>query len=421
MAVIPTGALYNTLTFGGVNSGTYGIYITGEGVYNSPERAVELTAVPGRNGAVPVDLGRWENIEVIYKASTGQDSQVDFRTAVADFRNAIGSLRGYQRLEDTYHPDEFRMGLFISGLDVEPTASGKAGEFELKFNCKPQRFLKSGEDPVTIADGGSITNPTSLNASPVIQLEGYGDMQIGDYTITLQNIPLGTVQVAPPNEWKNGTNIPYTLKIADNLLVAGDPIYLSGVQIGLTFGTNLAIDPTQATVYSNAGSFPLNVLLGYMVTPEGVYPSPSFTQFAPVQFQYGTARSTSRTIMLRFVVEGTTYALNITFNADYMPSSDPSEIVISYSFVGGSFTQPSNWAGSHDAVMGNSTLPQTGHPAYIDCEIGEAYKIESGEMISINGASFLGTELPVLKPGANAISYDNTVTSFKIVPRWWKL
>lgn len=421
MAVIPTGALFNTLTFGGVCSADYGIYITGEPVYNAPERAVELTAVPGRNGAVPVDLGRWENIEVVYPASTGQGSQVDFRTAVGDFRNAVASKIGYQRLQDTYHPDEFRMGLFISGLDVEPTASGKAGEFELKFNCKPQRFLTSGETAVTVANNGTITNPTSLNASPIIQLEGYGDMQIGDYTITLQNIPLGTVQVAPPNEWKNGTNIPYTLKIADNLLVAGDPIYLSGVQIGLTFGTNLAIDPTQATVYSNAGSFPLNVLLGYMVTPEGVYPSPSFTQFAPVQFQYGTARSTSRTIMLRFVVEGTTYALNITFNADYMPSSDPSEIVISYSFVGGSFTQPSNWAGSHDAVMGNSTLPQTGHPAYIDCEIGEAYKIESGEMISINGASFLGTELPVLKPGANAISYDNTVTSFKIVPRWWKL
>lgn len=79
MAIIPTGAIFKTLTFGTVNSGAYGVYITGEAVYNAPERSVEFVDVPGRNGAVVIDQGHWNNIEVTYPAGCFADSQADFR------------------------------------------------------------------------------------------------------------------------------------------------------------------------------------------------------------------------------------------------------------------------------------------------------------------------------------------------------
>ena len=89
-----TGAIFNSLTFGGVNSADYGIYITGEAVFNAPERAVEMVDVPGRNGAIALDQGRWENIEVQYPAGTfGMDAE-EFGTALSNFRNAIVSQIG---------------------------------------------------------------------------------------------------------------------------------------------------------------------------------------------------------------------------------------------------------------------------------------------------------------------------------------
>ena len=54
-----------TLTFNGINSGDYGVFIGGDAVYNAPARVVEMIAVPGRNGALAMDEGRYENIEVI--------------------------------------------------------------------------------------------------------------------------------------------------------------------------------------------------------------------------------------------------------------------------------------------------------------------------------------------------------------------
>lgn len=66
MAIIPTGAIYKTLNFDGQSSGTYGVYITGDAVFNAPERDVEMITIPGRNGALALDNGRFENISVTY-------------------------------------------------------------------------------------------------------------------------------------------------------------------------------------------------------------------------------------------------------------------------------------------------------------------------------------------------------------------
>lgn len=145
-----TGNFYNTLEFGNINSGDYGVYITGTGVYNAPARAVEMVSVPGRNGDVPIDMGHWDNIEVTYKCGLFGVDQSEMGEALMEFRNAIASQIGYQRLSDSYNPNEFRLGLFMAGLEFDAVSRNRAGEFELKFNCKPQRFLTDGEEMIDI-------------------------------------------------------------------------------------------------------------------------------------------------------------------------------------------------------------------------------------------------------------------------------
>ena len=180
-----TGAIFNSLIFGGVDSANYGIYITGEAVYNAPERAVEMVTVPGRNGAIAIDQGRWENIEVEYPAGCFGDGDANFADRISAFRNAVLSQIGYQRLTDTYHPDEYRQAIYVAGLEVEPANINSAGEFKLIFNCKPQRFLTSGETAVTVTSGGTITNPTLFEAAPIIRAYGDGTIGIGTDEITI--------------------------------------------------------------------------------------------------------------------------------------------------------------------------------------------------------------------------------------------
>lgn len=194
---VKTGAIFNSLTFGGVNSADYGIYITGEAVYNAPERAVEMVSVAGRNGAIAIDQGHWNNIEVTYPAGTFGKTQAEFREAISAFRNAILSQLGYQRLTDTYHPDEYRMALYVSGLEVEPTQYGSAAEFKLQFNCKPQRWLTEGEQEITVGEWGetetatgetvTIENPNgnlsvkslTVDLEPIQDLNGYDKPWVG--------------------------------------------------------------------------------------------------------------------------------------------------------------------------------------------------------------------------------------------------
>ena len=68
----------------------------------------------------------------------------------------------------------------------------------------------------------------------------------------------------------------------------------------------------------------------------------------------------------------------------------------------------------------NSSVSVLGQ-LYIDLDIGECYRIENGQIISINTATILPADLPTLKPGDNVITYDNTFTSFKVTPRYWRV
>ena len=71
--------------------------------------------------------------------------------------------------------------------------------------------------------------------------------------------------------------------------------------------------------------------------------------------------------------------------------------------------------------MPNSSQSVLGNPLYFDLDIGEAYKIENGSTVSVNNAVTIPAELPTLPPGDTTFTYDNTITQFKVVPRWWKV
>lgn len=161
---------------------SYGVYVSGVGTYGAPSRSVTEEVVPGRNGTLVIDNGRFENIQVVYPCFILSG----FAANIAGLRNFLASHQGYVRIRDTYHPDEYRMGVYSSGLEIETSGhNNRHGKFSLTFNCKPQRFLASGDTPVTVSSGATITNPTLFPSRPLIRVTGTGTLSLGGVELTI--------------------------------------------------------------------------------------------------------------------------------------------------------------------------------------------------------------------------------------------
>ena len=224
------------LNFGGIDSSIYGVYISSGGAFKAPVRAVELIPIPGRNGDIIIDQGRFENIEVTYPAGIFDSHQESMPERLKTFRNALVSKIGYQRLWDSYNPSEFRLAALSSEIDVEGISQNRLGTFELIFTAKPQRFLVSGETAISIASGKGITNPTPFNSRPLIHLVGYGQVSIGSYIFTISGttsldmyVDCETMEaysvnggiITPRNSVLGASEFPQLLPGANNITYAG--------------------------------------------------------------------------------------------------------------------------------------------------------------------------------------------------------
>lgn len=173
--------------YGGHCSTEFGLMASGSGTFNSPERDVEKKSVPGRNGDLIYDNGRFKNVRVPYPVSICKDFAENASGARAWLLSGLGV---YLRLEDLYNPDSFRMAAFVGPVDFDMHYLNKAGEAVLYFDCKPQRFLKLGEQAVEFTTPGVLRNPTLFPAKPIIMIygTGAGTVTVGDQTVIVKSI-----------------------------------------------------------------------------------------------------------------------------------------------------------------------------------------------------------------------------------------
>ena len=406
MGVAPTGAIFRGLTFDGESSKDYGIYITGSAVFNAPARDVEMVTIPGRNGTFALDRGRFENIEVTYPAGLFGDTEADFAQGISDFRNFLASRQGYVELTDEYNPGEYRLAVYKNGLDVTPEQL-KAGEFEIVFECKPQRYLTSGDTEETILSGDDISNPTLFDAHPLLEVWGYGDIDLGGQTVTINHVPIGPVTIASSDEGGASNTITFDSTLLNN----GDTIMVRQVDFTL-----LVKAPTGRT-FTGDGSFSVNPYF----TPYGELSAGGywnvFASYDTQTFIMGTASNVSTVFYGNYdLTDGTTNV--VTYNLTYSYDGNDT-FTISAAITPG--TQTSYASVRWSEVAADSTMSALGSPSYIDLDIGEAYMVSGTVYTSINNAVELGSVLPVLPPGDTTITFPGTVTQLKIIPRWWKV
>lgn len=434
--------MQQSITFGGVNSADFDLYIGGEGTFNAPKRSVEIVDVPGRNGAIVIDKGHFENIEVTYTVINQEDNLATFSQKLSDFRNALCAQRGYQRLSDTFHPDEFRLALFVDDFEVKPIEYANASEFQITFNCKPQRYLVSGETPVVVANGDTLTNPTLFDAEPLLAIKGSGLVKFNGYEINLINPYRGETVIAEPMMEQYGP-LPYEVVTvaADLKDVAnvGDTITVKPVTImwdillphylpytdDESIGTITIQETSTKTTIMGRDPNPegvayvvhmRTVIDEFEITswPTGTDAEQTFEVGLTINYRHGGAYTVTGSVYFPISYTYDETAGEMTFTFERIKDSDEN-----VQYIDPMYTRPISL--STQGMSVDSTVYLLGDPTYLDCELGEAYKIESGEVVSLNQHIDMGSRLPKLVPGDTEFEVTGNITEVKVTPRWWKL
>lgn len=177
------------IIFNGVKSTDFGIEVASPPDYHIAQKRFTEIEVPGRNGSLHYEEDAYKNVERTYQVSflsRGDQANNSFSAVSAAIAGWLGASDGYCRLEDSYEPDYYRLAKFEDALVVK-NIYGDGGTFELKFDCKPQRFLKSGELPILVNSGDKLHNPTNFPAKPLITFFGNGTvlLYIGPAEVTI--------------------------------------------------------------------------------------------------------------------------------------------------------------------------------------------------------------------------------------------
>ena len=171
----------SVITYNNQSFADFETYYDGSKLFAVPEKDVSYFAVPGRSGDLSIFNNRYNNIDISIDCFIRKDFQKNFMNLI----NFLYSQNGYKRLETSHEPDIYRMATIASHLEPETGSFNKSGRFTLVFNCKPQKFLKSGEMPISVQDSLTLINPTSQIAYPLIQLVGTGSITINSSVLTL--------------------------------------------------------------------------------------------------------------------------------------------------------------------------------------------------------------------------------------------
>lgn len=397
-----------------------GVYVIFDNVDNTPKRVYEEVEIPARNGKFYIDQERYEDVEHVYHVIAMT------KATGSDLINALASKVGYHRLNDSFNTDEYYEAVFSSGAEVDITADRDTNKFQITFTRKPQRFLTSGETESSVANNGTLTNPTLFESKPVLKVQGYGDIGINDDVITLQSIPVGDLLLA------NGKNIyiqyPYSgaplpsnyigSQIIDsNKLATGDSITINPSTFTYTMTTS---ESTYFFWQADAES-----QTGTGINTEASYSEKSATWktiFEPINFVKGTASTKTHTYKLKFGYGdepgyGVSGTRNITIEISYDGANEISMYAtkqvhtIKETMSGEAFLND---------VEAYSTVQISG-VITVDLNVGSAFWNNSGTIMDANNAVSLGAKIPTLKKGTNTFTYSNTFTSFKVQPNWWKL
>ncbi len=162
--------LNETFYLDGIDARSAGIQLQAPIEFSEAVPVVEAQTIPGRNGDLICETGSYEN-------RSGSAScfclQKDVEKAISSAGRFLMGKKGYRRLETSDDPDHY----WLARVENSPQIAMRLrtlAPFEIGFDCKPQRFVKAGENAVVFTSNGVLFNQYGRTALPFITLYGQG-------------------------------------------------------------------------------------------------------------------------------------------------------------------------------------------------------------------------------------------------------
>lgn len=179
------------LYYKGVNSLDLSLLIKSKGSWIAAERDKTYVSVPGRNGDLIQDNGRYKNVPIPYTMTVSRNDVRSFADLVAKIKNWLSVGTGYGELWDSYDPRYFRYAAIDGYVNITEELLEHIGSFAVNFNCKPYRYSFDGKNIISVpAAGMTLYNPEVLAAKPYIKIYGNGSisLSVNSSTITIADV-----------------------------------------------------------------------------------------------------------------------------------------------------------------------------------------------------------------------------------------
>ena len=176
--------LNETFYLDGIDARSVGIHLQAPLEFSEAVPISEAQTIPGRNGDLIWETGSYEN-------RSGSAScyclQREVEKALSSAGRFLTAKKGYRRLETSDDPDHYWMARVENSPQIA-TRLRFLAPFEIGFDCKPQRFVKAGENAVLFTANGSLFNQYGQVALPFITLygQGAGRLTIGDCVVEVK-------------------------------------------------------------------------------------------------------------------------------------------------------------------------------------------------------------------------------------------
>ena len=176
--------LNETFYLDGIDARSAGIQLQAPIEFSEAVPVVEAQTIPGRNGDLIWETGSYEN-------RSGEAEcfclHKDVQKVVSFAGRFLMWKKGYRRLETSDDPDHYWMARVENSPQIAMRLRTLA-PFEIGFDCKPQRFVKAGENSVVFTANGSLFNQYGQIALPFITLygQGAGQLVVGDCVVDVK-------------------------------------------------------------------------------------------------------------------------------------------------------------------------------------------------------------------------------------------
>ncbi|MEY8515320.1 hypothetical protein AALC25_00060 [Lachnospiraceae bacterium 29-84] len=375
------------IVFNGKSSKDYGIQVEHPPGYQTPARDYEMIHVPGRNGDILIDNGSFQNVDREYQIAVGSKGE-DFTGMANKISEWLHSASGYARLEDSYEPEYYRMASCADGITVENLLR-HAGRATLTFNCKPQRFLKSGED-------GSFYH----QEFPGVTLSFLYHERDMDPDTDFLEILYHDVNT---NSLKSFGKFKGSLKDLSGIFIPNDTFYIFW---HTDRGFNSEYGFKVKEVSPDAQYYPTRVFDGFFPSVRSVDWSFGGYPESPTKMAYRD----NYNLLIRYIsgIDLSSIPRKKTERI-YNPTGFQALPLIMASGEGAGTVSINNYTVAISEVRGG---------IFIDSEIQDVY---SGGGVNRNSDVILEEGFPKLNPGWNELSLSGDISSVEVVPRWWTL